>query len=83
MNRNHKSSSQPCCWPPLQAPWATSCSPRRGAPLRERVARLTVKDKPTVMGWPVAVSEVAGGFSDPFGVVLDRARATPTWPTAA
>ena len=46
---------------------------QQGAPLRERVARLAVKDKPTVMGWPVVIGEVAGGFADPFGVVLDRA----------
>ena len=43
------------------------------APLRERVTRIIVKQPPTVMGWKVTVRDVAGGFSDPFGVVLDRA----------
>lgn len=46
---------------------------RSGAPLAGRVAMLVQKPKPTVMGWPVEVSLVAGGFADPFGVVLDKA----------
>lgn len=46
---------------------------QKGAPLRARVAHLAARDKPTVMGWPVTIRTVAGGFSDPFGVVLDRA----------
>lgn len=42
-------------------------------PLAAKVARLAGKDKPTAMGWPVAISDLAGGFADPYGVVLDRA----------
>jgi len=42
-------------------------------PLRAKVARLVAKDKPTVMGWPVAISDMADGFADPYGVVLDSA----------
>ena len=38
-----------------------------------RIATLAYKSTPTVMGWPVAIADTAAGFSDPFGVVLDRA----------
>jgi sugar lactone lactonase YvrE len=44
---------------------------RGEAPLA-RVARLAGKPAPTVMGWPVTITTVAGGFADPFGVALDR-----------
>ena len=42
-------------------------------PVGSKLADLAAKVHPTVMGWPVTVSDVAGGLSDPFGVVLDRA----------
>ncbi|WP_426211833.1 NHL repeat-containing protein [Massilia sp. TWP1-3-3] len=35
-------------------------------------ARLAGKPAATTMGWPATVSDVAGGFADPFGVALDR-----------
>lgn len=40
--------------------------------LGSRVARLAAGTPPTAMGWPVRVTDVAHGFADPFGVVLDR-----------
>lgn len=73
MNRNHKKLVAAVLLAAAAGAGGYLLFAQKGAPLRERVARLTVRDKPTVMGWPVAVSEVAGGFSDPFGVVLDRA----------
>ena len=42
------------------------------APIEARVARLTGKPAPTALEWPVAISTLAGGFADPFGVALDR-----------
>ena len=45
---------------------------RGDAPPGARVARLVNKPAPTVIGWPVAIADVAGGFADPFGVALDR-----------
>ncbi len=45
---------------------------RGEAPLA-RIAALARKKPPTVMGWPVAITDVASGFADPFGVVLDHA----------
>lgn len=41
------------------------------APRKGGIAVLTEKAAPTVMGWPVAISDVAAGMSDPFGVALD------------
>ncbi|MES2901589.1 MAG: NHL repeat-containing protein [Pseudomonadota bacterium] len=60
---------------------------RGSAPLVERVATLAGKNKATAIGWPVAITLLAGDgvagfadgagtqarFSDPFGVALDRA----------
>ena len=46
---------------------------RGAAPLKERIARMAGKPAATVMGWPVAVNDVARGFADPFGVAVDRA----------
>lgn len=46
---------------------------RYQAPVGSKLAVFAAKVHPTVMGWPATVSEVAGGFGDPFGVVLDRA----------
>ncbi|MBC7456277.1 MAG: gluconolaconase [Massilia sp.] len=43
------------------------------SPVGSKLAVLIAKVHPTVMGWPATVNEVAGGFGDPFGVVLDRA----------
>ena len=43
------------------------------APVGSKLALLAARARPTVMGWPVTLSEVAGGFDDPFGVALDRA----------
>ena len=42
------------------------------APGDGRLAILAPKAAPTVMGWPVALSDIASGMSDPFGVVVDR-----------
>ena len=58
-----------------------------GAPISARVATLVAREKPTVIGWPVAMRSVAGDgasgyqdgagaqarFADPFALVLDRA----------
>jgi len=60
---------------------------QREAPLVKRVVTLVVRDKPTVIGWPVAITSVAGDgstgfadgagrqaqFADPFGLAVDRA----------
>lgn len=73
MNRNHNKLAAAVLLITAAAAGAFFFLGQQGAPLRERVARLAIKDKPTTMGWLVAVSEVAGGFADPFGVVLDRA----------
>ena len=45
---------------------------RGDAPAGARTARLLAKLAATAMGWPVAITDVAGGFADPFGVALDR-----------
>jgi streptogramin lyase len=73
LNRTHTKLAAAALLTAIAAAGAFLLLGQPGAPLRERVARLAVKDKPTVMGWPVAIGEVAGGFADPFGVVLDRA----------
>ena len=46
---------------------------RQAGPAAGSLAVLAGKPRPTVMGWPVVVTDVAGGLDDPFGVVLDRA----------
>jgi sugar lactone lactonase YvrE len=51
----------------LGAWWALS---RGDAPL---ALRLAAKAPATVMGWPVAVTDIGAGFADPFGVAVDRA----------
>lgn len=43
------------------------------APPGTIAAHLGGKPAPTAIGWPVAISPLAGGFADPFGVALDRA----------
>lgn len=43
-----------------------------GAPAG-RIATLVAKPAATAMGWPVAIANTGAGFSDPFGVALDRA----------
>lgn len=73
MNRNHIKLAAAVLLIAAAAGGAFLFLGQKGAPLRERVARLAAKDKPTPMGWPVAIGEVAGGFADPYGVVLDRA----------
>ena len=46
---------------------------RYGAtPAAPRLAAMVGAKRPTVMGWQAGVSELARGFADPFGVVLDR-----------
>ena len=46
---------------------------RQAGPAAGSLAVLASKPRPTVMGWPVSVTDVARGLDDPFGVALDRA----------
>ena len=46
---------------------------RQDGPAAGPLAVLASKPRPTVMGWPVALTDVAGALDDPFGVALDRA----------
>lgn len=45
---------------------------RSGAPAGSRVAVLAARPVPTPIGWPVAITNLASGFADPFGVAVDE-----------
>ena len=73
MNRQRKLAAYAAVAFAIAAACACCYLIRYQLPGGSRIALFSAKARPTVMGWPVALGEVAGGFADPFGVVLDRA----------